>query len=100
MIPITNATLCWRADNVWIEAGDVGPVLGVSMQPIDSVQSAMAAAWLAVTGVGLPVTDVHAALLVWTAIGKPRQSRNSYAARLRVFWRGRSARCSCLSKYW
>lgn len=62
MIPVTNASLHWLGDSVYVTAGD--PVLapGESGQPIDGLESAMAAGWMAVTD-GLPVVDVHAALL-------------------------------------
>lgn len=62
MIDIRDASLRWSGDRVWIQAGD--PVMGPGEcgQPIDSLQSAMAAGWMAVTD-GLPVADVHAALL-------------------------------------
>jgi hypothetical protein len=62
MIDISAATLCWRSDDVWIEAGDAGPQPHASAQPIGSLEQAMAAGWMAVTD-GLPVADVHAALL-------------------------------------
>lgn len=62
MIDIRDATLCWRNDDVWIAAGDVGPVRNGSAQPIDSLETACVAAWLAATD-GVAVADVHAALL-------------------------------------
>ncbi len=62
MIPITNAALRWAGDDVYVTAGD--PVLGPheSGQPIACLTDALAAAWLAATD-GLPVTQIHGALL-------------------------------------
>lgn len=63
MIDIRNASLRWAGDAVRVVAGDPELRAGECGQPIDSLQSAMAAGWMAVTEDGYAVADVHAALL-------------------------------------
>ena len=62
MIDIRDATLRWSGDNVYVVAGDPVLAAGESGQPIDGLQSACAAAWVAATD-GYPVDRIHAALL-------------------------------------
>jgi hypothetical protein len=62
MIDITNASLRWAGDRVWVTSGDPELAAGESGQPIDGLQSAAAAAWLCATD-GHPVDAIHAALL-------------------------------------
>ena len=63
MIDITNASLRWSGDRVYVTAGDPELAAGEYGHSITSLTEAMAAGWAAVTVDGYAVADVHAALL-------------------------------------